>query len=99
MELSNIIPKTSPCLLIGDLNICSMANPNHEVFTALRLLGFQLLISEATHYNGGKIDQAWLRSRPNYKEVSSTMMYSPYFNAKDHDSILFSYYIPNTELG
>ena len=98
-QLSHVIPKTGSCLIIGDLNICSSENNQHEVFTVLRSMGFQLMISEATHFLGRKIDQAWLRSSPNTQQVAHTSLYSPYFNAKDHDSILVTFCDPNTEKG
>ena len=81
-ELSTSIPKSGQCLIIGDFNICSMSNPNHEVFTLLRLMGFNLLVTEATHFHGGKIDQAWLRITSDSEEAYNTELYSPYFNAK-----------------
>ena len=31
--------------------------------------------------------------------VSNTELYSPFFNATDHDALLFTFYDPNTELG
>ena len=55
-ELSRVIPATGPCLVIGDFNICSKKTPNHQVFIILRSLGFNLLLHEATHFEGGHLD-------------------------------------------
>ena len=74
-----------------------MGNPSHGVLTTLRSMGFILMISEATHTAGGHIDQAWLRNSSDSKQVSETELYSPFFNATDHNAILFTHYDPNTE--
>ena len=76
-----------------------MTDPNHEVFTTLRSKGFRPMTSEATHFSGGHIDQAWLRNLSVSQLVSNTELYSPFYNATDHDSILFTFYDPNTEQG
>ena len=89
-QLAEVIPASTPCLVIGDINICSMAASNHEVFTMLKVMGFSLLVTEATHITGGHIDQAWLRRPLNENEVFNTQLYSPYYNARDHDCILFT---------
>jgi hypothetical protein len=62
-------------------------------------MGFKLLVSEATHFDGGHLDQAWLRSITTTKDVHSIELYSPYYNCKDHDALLFSLYDPRTEQG
>ena len=95
-ELSRVIPATGPCLVIGDFNICSKKTPNHQVFIILRSLGFNLLLHEATHFEGGHLDQAWIR---NQKSNCSIELYSPYYNCKDHDALLFTLYDPSTEKG
>ena len=91
------VPLVGDCLIIGDFNICSMGDPNHGIFTTLRSMGFRLMTSEATHFAGGHIDQAWLRNSSESKQNSETGLYSPFFNATDHDAILFTHYDPNTE--
>ena len=98
MLLANVIPNSGSCLVIGDLNLCARAEPNHSVFEFLRQLGFELQIKEATHFTGGALDQAWLRTNSTVK-ASKTQLYSPYFNARDHDGILFSFYDPLKESG
>ena len=92
VELSKIIPTEGPCLVIGDFNLCHKKSKNHEVFTALKSMGFNNCINEATHIAGGYIDQAWLRStKPN-----NVQPYSPYYTCKDHDAILITIYDPST---
>ena len=87
--LNDIIPKDGACLIIGDINICSRAAANHPALKLLRKKGFHLLLSEATHFGGGALDQGWLRTDTTV-QVSGTQIYSPYFNARDHDAVLFT---------
>ena len=76
-----------------------MGDPSHGVFTTLRSMGFIQMTSESTHFAGRHIDQAWLRNSSDSQQVSEIELYSPFFNATDHDAILFTYYDPNTEKG
>jgi hypothetical protein len=94
--LKDIIPSTGDCIVIGDFNICTKRLPNHEAFETLNALGFQLVTTEATHIDGGHLDQIWLRTESCKKDI---MMYSPYYTAKDHDALLFTLYDPTTEQG
>ncbi len=95
-HLKNIIPPAGCCLVVGDFNICSMKHPDHEVFATLRSMHFNLLVSEATHFDGGHLDQAWLRSGT---KVYSAQLYSPFYTCKDHDALLIALYDPRTEEG
>jgi hypothetical protein len=97
--LQENIPAVKNCLVIGDFNICSRKFPNHEVFAILKSLGFKLLLTEATHFDGGHLDQAWLRVMRRKEDLFSMELYSPYYNVKDHDALLFTSYDPSTELG
>ena len=83
------------CLVIGDLNICSKRRSNHIVIQTLKSLGFQLLVTEATHISGGHIDQAWLRVSQNEYRVQNLEIYSPFYNCNDHDALLFTFYDPS----
>ena len=88
--LTDIIPDVSACLIIGDINICSRAAAIHPDLALLRQKGFNLLVSEATHFGGGALDQAWLRSDTSSPRAFITQIYSPYYNA-DHDALLLTY--------
>ena len=96
LELRQIIPSSGTCLIIGDFNLCSKKTSTHQVFLTLKSLGFNLIIHEATHIEGGHLDQAWLRSE---KESCNIEVYSPYYNCKDHDALLCTIYDPSTEKG
>jgi endonuclease/exonuclease/phosphatase (EEP) superfamily protein YafD len=94
--LSRMIPEIGPVIVTGDFNICSARTPDHEVFQALRTMGFKPLISEATHFAGGHIDQAWLREGD---MASTVQLYSPYYTCRDHDALLISMVDRRTEQG
>ena len=85
-ELGKIIPDSGNCLVIGDFNICSQQQPNHEVFSTLRTMQFRFITIGATHLKGGHIDQAWIRS---INRNNTLVTYSPYYTCKDHDALLF----------
>ena len=100
LQLKELIPAVGTCLIIGDFNLCTQRSPSHEVFITLKALGFNLIVTEATHFDGGHLDQAWLRiMHPSTQDVHSIELYSPYYNCKDHDALLFSLYDPRTEQG
>ena len=94
--LREIIPADGCCLVIGDFNICAVEQPNHEVFTTLKSRGFHPLISEATHFEGGHLDQAWIRGADMEYSID---IYSPYYTSKDHDALQFTYYNSKLEPG
>ena len=93
--LEELIPTSGNCLFIGDFNL----GTNNEIFTSLHIMGFQPLISEATHFSGGHLDQAWLRTLTISHDVHSINLYSPYYNCKDHDALLFSFFDPRLRGG
>ena len=95
-ELCRVIPADGPCLVIGDFNICSQKSSNHQVFHILRSLGFNLLLHESTHFEGGHLDQAWIRNQNSNLDIE---LYSPYYNCKDHDALLFTIFEPSEEKG
>ena len=92
MVLANLIPETGNCLIIGDLNICSRAAETHTLFEFLRQRGFHCMFMEATHIEGGALDLVWLRSTPGISHLSSAVISSKYYTAKDHDAVLFTMY-------
>ena len=95
--LANVIPKANPRLVIGDLNICSRSASNHSALKLLRDRGFEMQNYQASHFGGGALDQAWLRTNTGAPQVTNTEIYSTVFNCKDHDAILFTYYSPQKE--
>ena len=94
-QLQDILPVQGDCLVIGDFNLCTREQPNHSVFKMLSDNGFKLQINQATHIDGGHLDQAWIRSGRD-QEVT---LYSQYFCATDHDALLVTMYESSTEQG
>ena len=86
-DLKELIPLSGPCLVIGDFNLCSKQQVNHQVFEALKVLNFKLLTVTPTHLKGGHIDQAWFRGK---NDSCDLVCRSPYYTCKDHDALLFT---------
>jgi hypothetical protein len=95
-SLRTIIPAVGPMIVTGDFNKCLAKSPEDEVFKTLRTMGFKPLITEATHFTGGHIDQAWLRE---WDMGSTVQLYSPYYTCRDHDALLISVFDRRTEQG
>ena len=76
----------------GDLNICTMTEPNNPITKALKELGFELLVDVATHIQGGHIDHLYWRADPTGGWRKPTLKnnlierYSPFYS--DHDAWL-----------
>ena len=86
-ELSHVILAHGPYLKIGDFNICSQKTPNDQVILNLRSLGFILLLNEATHFEGGYPDKAWIRNHNSNRKID---LYNLSYNCKDHYALLFT---------
>ena len=100
-SLLDILPEILPeintsCVIVGDFNICSNSEPQNPVLQTLKAFGFQEMVREPTHFQGGYIDMLWTRVEGMRTEAE---LYSPYYTCKDHDSILLSLFssAPNTE--
>ena len=48
------------------------------------------MVMEATHIDGGALDQAWLRTISGESHISNAVISSKYYTAKDHDAVLFT---------
>ena len=95
-QLKRMIPHSGSCLVIGDFNICSLQQPNHQLFKSLRAMGFKILRTESTHSRGGHLDQAWIRDM---NESCNLLLYTPYYSCRDHDALLFTSYVNELVLG
>ena len=87
-HLLDLIEVDKPTLLTGDLNICNMREPQNRLTTLLTNMGFKLLITEATHIQGGHIDHAYWIDPEGCWQSPTVERYSPYFS--DHDSLLIT---------
>ena len=73
-------------LITGDFNLCYFKNKSTSFFSNMNKLGFQQLIKEPTHIQGGHIDHCYWRKDGHNTEQPETERYSPYYS--DHDAIL-----------
>ena len=73
-------------IICGDFNICFSEYQDNVLVQTLLDLGFEQKVLEATHIEGGLIDQVYVRGGKTQIR-SHVSMYSPYYTATDHDAI------------
>ena len=71
-------------IVTGDFNICTKKEPDNIITRCLLDLGFDLLLSGATHIMGGTIDHTYVRDTRGIFETPVLHRYSPYYT--DHDA-------------
>ena len=71
----------------GDFNVCVLKQPNNYVNKSLTENGFQQIVTEATHIDGGAIDQIYLSQGWNKYEWSLELCPKYY---SDHDGLYLS---------
>ena len=89
-HIANIITQTDQrsTLVFGDFNMCFIDNKNNRATKFLIQNHFKQLVKEATHIEGGHIDQVYIRS----EDVSPTLeLYSPYYTSRDHDCLCITF--------
>ena len=72
-------------IITGDFNICTKKRPNNLVTSILTNNNFKLITDEATHIEGGYIDQAYIKDEENLFLSPKLERYSPYYS--DHDAL------------
>ena len=85
-HISALINSDKTTITIGDFNVCYNEHPSHPIIKILLEIGFQQLVTQATHIEGGLIDQIYFRNGQHPMEVD-VALYSPYYTAKDHDAL------------
>ena len=88
-SLEKLINWEKTTLVIGDFNICNHKNPENRVKTYLTERKFELLISTATHIEGGFIDHAYALNIGNYVEKPVVEIIPKYYS--DHEAICISW--------
>ena len=83
-EIQKLINTEKSTLICGDFNMCFIDNRKCRTTKYLMEAGFQQLVEDATHIEGGHIDQVYLKSE---KILADIKLYSPYYTAKDHDAV------------
>ena len=95
-KLVKLIDKRKCVLIIGDFNICTKRKPNNTVTTMLISQDFISLLDEATHIDGGYIDQTYWKDEDQEFYQPKVERYSPYYS--DHDAICITLTQKDTKL-
>ena len=82
-NLKSLVSANKPTVIIGDFNFCTEEKRLNSISSALSSLDFKQIVSEATHIEGGHLDQIYVRGVEN----AEVELYSPYYTAKDHDAL------------
>ena len=64
-DLKRLIHQDKATIISGDFNICLEKDPNNMITTYLRGEGFNQLVRDPTHINGGHIDHMYVRDKKN----------------------------------
>ena len=81
---------SKPTLITGDFNVCYKQKRDNPITERLERLGFQQIVTKATHIMGGLIDHAYWYDSDSIWYEPIVEMYSPYYS--DHDCILVTLY-------
>ena len=77
----------------GDLNVCVLKQPNNFATTSLTKMGFQQIVTEATHIEGGAIDHIYISQGPYNKFDWDLELYPKYYS--DHDGLFLTTWKPS----
>ena len=70
-----------PIVILGDFNFC--VTERSIIHQDLKALGFKQIVEEATHFEGGHLNQIYIKNVAN----ADVEVYSPYYTARDHDAL------------
>ena len=84
-KLSSLFSNKKCQIITGDFNICTNKRPNNLMTSTLKANDFKLMVDEATHIEGGYIDQAYIKGEENLFHSTEVERYSPYYS--DHDAL------------
>ena len=85
--ISTIINPKKTVLICGDFNFCYKEQNKSSIAQFFKSNGFSQHVLEATHIDGGHLDQVYFKDESRSTTVD-VLMYSPYYTAKDHDALL-----------
>ena len=89
-DLRQTIQDDHPTIICGDLNICFLAKRENEITKLLEGLGFEQLVTEASHLLGGHIDHVYSNLHHWSRLNVNIQMYSPYYTSRDHDAFFIT---------
>ena len=84
-HLQELVDTNKSVVISGDFNICLDKEPNNLISGYLQQQGFQQMVEEATHDDGGRIDHLYLKKSPEMQADTELLQYSPYYS--DHDAL------------
>ena len=84
-KLKRIIDKEKTTIIGGDMNICLRAHPENYVTKNLTEFGFQQVVRESTHIDGGVIDHIYIFLKGDFISDWSVEYFPKYYS--DHDGI------------
>ena len=84
-ELKDLIDSRKTTVIGGDMNICVLRKPNNYVTSSLKEMGFQQIVSKATHIDGGIIDHIYIAQGENVKLAWNLEYFPKYYS--DHDGL------------
>ena len=84
-HLQELLVINKSIIISGDFNICLDKDPNNLITNYLQQQGFQQIVKEATHDDGGRIDHLYLKKSPEMQADAELIQYSPYYS--DHDAL------------
>ena len=86
--MKSTIKAERPTLITGDFNLCYAKNPSNSITRELQRIGFEQLVTTATHIRGGHIDHAYWRDPDSLWRRPELEIYSPYYS--DHDALMIT---------
>ena len=89
VDLIEIIEKGKPSIICGDIYLCYIDERNNDITRMLESQGFEQLVTESSHLQGGHIDHVYSNLDPAIFKVEVSM-YSPYYTCRDHDAFCIS---------
>ena len=67
--LSSLIDPNKQAVICGDFNICYHESRNHPLVQLLLQMGFEHMVRQATHINGGWIDHVYVRKGDYHQDM------------------------------
>ena len=84
-KLKKIIDKEKTTIIGGDMNICVRAHPGNYLTKTLTEFGFQQVVTESTHMDGGIIDHIYVYIKGDIIAKWSVEYFPKYYS--DHDGV------------
>ena len=84
-ELQDLVDTEKTTIIGGDINICALKKPNNYVTASLREMGFQQIVTQATHTDGGSIDHIYVAQGENVMFEWVLEYFPKYYS--DHDGL------------